>query len=64
MGREGKVITVMEPQRGVTQDIGNIFSINQVFKKDNLILVSLLVLQLTINIGIRITNFFEQKYSL
>lgn len=63
-GREGKAITVTEPQRGVTQNIGNIFSINQVFKKDNLILVSLLVLQLAINIGIRITNFFEQKYSL
>lgn len=64
MGREGKVITVMEPQRGVTQKRTNVFSINQVFKKDNLILGSLLVLQLAINIRIRITNFLEQKYSL
>lgn len=64
MGKEGKIIIVMEPQCGVTQNITNVFSVNQVFKKDNLILVSLLVLQLAINIGIRITNFLEQKYSL
>lgn len=64
MGREGKVIIVMEPQRGVTQNVTNVFSINQVFKKDILILVSLLVLQLAISVGIRVTNFLEQKYSL
>lgn len=64
VGREGEVITVMKPQCGVTQNTASVFSINQVLKKDNLILVSLPVLQLAINIGVRITNFLEQKYSL
>lgn len=31
MGREGKVITVAELRRGVTQNIGNIFSLRRVF---------------------------------
>lgn len=31
MGREGKVITVVELQCGVTQNIGNIFGLRQVF---------------------------------
>ena len=48
-GWEGKVITL------VAQNITSVFSMNQVLKKGNLILVSLLVLQLAITVGIRIT---------